>query len=143
MTHSSLPQRIEPISLAHKNANINGILSLSDLPRLADLLYQNEGEIEVTLTFGKDQKNFYYIKGHITTELSLKCQRCLEPIYFKINTDFNLSPIKEDKLAETLPAVYEPILLVDKTLSVSDIITDEIILNLPMVAKHDLMCAVK
>lgn len=143
MTNLSLPQKIEPISLAHKSANLKGTISLSELPRLTDLLYQNDGVVEVALSFGKDHKNYYYIKGHITAELSLKCQRCLEPVSYKINTDFNLSPIKDVKMAETLPEHYEPVLLNDKTLLLSEIIEEEIILNLPMVAKHDLMCAVK
>ena len=144
MTNQPLPQKIEPILLANKGASIKGTLSLKQLSRLSEQLYQCDGDVEVTLSFGKDHKNFYFIKGNITTELSLKCQRCLEPVSYKINTDFNLSPIHDDKMAETLPKHYEPVLIVDKTLLVSDLVEDEIMLNLPMVAKHNLdICAVK
>ncbi len=144
MTNLLLPQKIDPISLANKNACMKGTLLIKDLLRLSDLLFHSDGEIDVTLSFGKDHKNFYFIKGHINAELSLKCQRCLDSVIYKINTDFNLSPISNDKIAETLPGHYEPVLLMDKTLLVADIVEDEIILNLPMAAKHELnMCTVK
>ena len=141
MTNQPLPVKIDPIFLANKEATLQGTLTFKQLPRIRDQLYDSEGEVAVTLHFGKDHKNFYYIKGTISTELSLHCQRCLKPVIYKITSDFCLSPIANDKSAELLPSHYEPIMMVDKTLQIADLIEDEIILNLPMAVKHDTMCA--
>lgn len=141
MTNQILPIKIDPLFLANKGASLQGTLNLQQLPRICDQLCESNGEVAVTLHFGKDHKNFYYIKGTITAELSLPCQRCLEPVIYKINSEFCLSPVKDDKAAAGLPSHYEPLILVDKTLIIADMIEDEIILNLPMVAKHDTMCA--
>lgn len=143
MTNTPLPHKIDPITLAHKGASLSGTLSLHELLRVFNLLCLGDGEVHVKFEFGKDLENFYFIKGHLLTELSLQCQRCLQPVNYKIDSDFCLSPVKSDKEAANLPGDYEPLIMTEKTINILDIVEDELILNLPIAAKHDTVCSIK
>lgn len=141
MSEQQLPEHIEPIKLAHKGARLHGTMSLKLFPRLAKELNQNKGEVKVTLIFGVDEERYCYLKGHIDTELSLQCQRCLEPLQYKIASDFCLSPVVDDKAADKLPDRYDPLMMTGNSLSLVDLIDEELLLNLPIAVKHDENCS--
>ncbi len=143
MTQIPLPHKIDPITLAHKGASLTGTVALHELPRVFKQLCLGDGEVQVVFEFGKDLKNYYFIKGHIVTELSLQCQRCLQPVNYKIESHFCLSPVKDSKAAADLPSDYEPLIMTDKTISILDMVEEEIILNLPIAVKHDTVCSIQ
>lgn len=143
MTNLPLPHKIDPITLAHKGASLTGTLFLHEMLRVFNQLSLGDGEVQVQFEFGKDLKNFYYIKGHLLTVLTLQCQRCLQPVNYKIESNFCLSPVRNDKEAANLPGDYDPLIMTEKTINILDIVEDELILNLPIAAKHDTVCSIK
>jgi uncharacterized protein len=136
-----LPNFIDPLLLADRNANIEGELPVSSLERVAGLLSNDAGNVSVKLFFGREGK-LATIDGHISAVLALKCQRCLEPLEWPISSDIKLGIINTLERANNLPEGYEPLLLIeDGKIPLTSIVEDELLLILPSIPKHQDDCA--
>lgn len=137
-----LPNLIDPMLLADKNASVEGQLSSSGFDRLADLLFSDVDNIDVKLLFRKNGR-LATIEGHISAILPLKCQRCLESVEWPVSSDIKLGVVNSLEQANKLPDGYEPLLLFDENkIPLKNIIEDELLLNLPSVPKHQDNCLV-
>lgn len=151
MQHQKLPISINPTRLAEKEATLAGVLSLANMPRLKDLLAETTGEAAVTMHFGYDESHTAYIHLTVNVTLLLICQRCMENFSYPMTIDVLLNPIIETekmpkkqehaKPATKLPLqsqnqAYEPLIMESETIILQDIVEDEIVLNLPLIAKH-------
>jgi uncharacterized protein len=137
-----LPELIEPLLLADRNADIEGDLPLNRLDRMADLFSDSVGNVVVSLIFGRKGK-LATVEGHISTVLALQCQRCLETVEWPVSSDFKLGIVNSLAQADILPAGYEPLLLVDEEkIPLKNIVEDELLLCLPDNPKHQHDCAV-
>lgn len=138
----SLPTFINPQRLAENRAKIHGQVLVAELNRLNELLADNSGIVTVDLKFGKDEQKFIYITGILQTTLHLQCQRCLQIMEYSIETTVSLSPVANDAVNKDLPDQYEPLLLEEEQISLLALVEDELLLNLPMIPKHeDINCA--
>lgn len=91
-----------------------------------------------------DEQKSAYLKGHTHTKLKLHCQRCMEPVVYEIMSDFVLGIVSTLEEADALPDHYEPALTREGSLALRELIEDELILNLPIIPKHELdECKVK
>ncbi len=137
-----LPKFIDPLLLVDKNACLKGKLPLSTLDRVRELLVNDEGEVSLTLHFGKEGKQAV-IEGHISAVLPVKCQRCLEAIEWPINSDIRLGIVSSFAQADKLPESFEPLLVTDDgKIALKNIVEDEILILLPDIPKHSENCAV-
>lgn len=144
MISNQLPKQIHPLQLALHNAVLKGSINIAELIRLADLLWDDKGVIEVDLHFGRDEEHFYFIKGTLQGHLHLTCQRCLQAMDYPIQVTIGLSPAANEEAARSIPAKYEPLILEEDVVSLASIIEEELLLNLPLVAKHPPKeCAIK
>lgn len=136
-----LPKEIDPFRFAHSGRELEGRLSLADLPRLAELLHDTEGTVQVTMRFGIDATGVPYVQGHFEATLSLTCERCLQAMTVPLEIDSMLALIRHEKLAETLADHYDP-WVVDETgiVNPATMVEDELILALPLVPRHDYDC---
>ena len=136
-----LPQFIDPFLLAEKNATLEGKIPLSSLGRVRELLVNDEGEVAIKLLFGKEGR-YAKVEGHITANLAVKCQRCLEAIEWPVNSDIKLGIVSTLDQANKLPESFEPLLISDEEKTpLNDIVEDEILLLLPDIPKHPTACA--
>lgn len=133
--YNELPSEIDPFRLAPKGAKFAGSLELAELPRLSEVLNSAQGVAQVTLEIGKEDRQVY-IRGSITADLELVCQRCGEPVVYDINLDLKLSPILMDTQAVNIPSDYEPWVTHNEPISVRELVEEELLLGLPMIAKH-------
>ncbi|MDF2868405.1 MAG: hypothetical protein K0S11_1875, partial [Gammaproteobacteria bacterium] len=113
-----------------------GQLPLASLARINNLQEQQEGVVNLELNFFLDEQRLACIQGQISTEVWLTCQRCLEPYQQSISAKFILSPVTNDREAAMLPAPYEPLLVENTMVELAAIVEDEILLSIPIVAKH-------
>lgn len=134
-----LPEYIDPIALAEKRAALAGQIAVSDLERLTESLFSNEGAIFIELEFGKEDKVFK-ITGKITADLKLKCQNCLESLDWPIDLAVKLCVISKMDEADKLPADFEPLLFDVEKLSLKSLVEDEILLDIPSFPKHEHDC---
>jgi uncharacterized protein len=133
----SWPELIDPIRLADQEQEICGSYPLAALERLVPLLHQVEGEVSFRLRFTRDVDGRRIVKGNVSSRLCLTCQRCLMPAWFPVEREVLLGVVGDLAAADRLPSELEPLLLVEGATSVRDMVEDELILALPVVAMHE------
>lgn len=137
MSEKFLPEHIDPFRFAEQGLGLDGIVKLADMPRLSSLIVNKDGNVSVKLNFGIDEQGVIFLKGHLETTVVLQCQRCMEPLIHEIMSDFALGIINTLDEVNTLSAVYEPAIATDGSLALRDLIEDEVILNLPIIPRHE------
>ncbi len=136
----TIPVQLNFMQKAKNGFEIQGKWPLNQLKRLNEVLVSDQGEVEVELKFGKAGP-IPYIEGHITAELQLKCQRCMQAMSYTVDSDFKLGMVLNEEQIERLPDEYEPYLVEDDSNFVGDMLEDELLLALPLVAMHDFDCS--
>lgn len=118
-----------------RNASFSGDIPLTKMPRLASLVIQDNAIISVSFEFGSSAYQHAAIKGHYKAELSVECQRCLEPMAQAIDQDFELliDASEEDIQSFEVDTVYTS----EGYLDVFEVIEDELILALPIISMHE------
>lgn len=133
-----LPKTIDPIRIAKQGAHLEGQLSLHQCERLQAICDQADLQAQVTMDLNTDIKaNLPYIRGNIAATVNMICQRCNKPMQYDLDIPFLLSPTTSEKQSKNLPSEYDPLVVHDEQVIVSEMIEDEILLALPMVVKHD------
>lgn len=130
-----LPEFIDPLALAERRRQFKGSLLLSKMPRVRELLLEQEGEVEFELRFEKDGK-IAAVVGAVEAELKLQCQCCLGVLPWPVRSQVRLGVVKSLAEADLLPESYEPLLLEEDTISLVDIVQDELLLALPAIPQH-------
>ena len=133
-----IPSSIDPFRFAANQRLCSGQLQLKDLPRLKDLVQSDELIASFELQFAKDDQGLACITGRIDTSVDLLCQRCGQIVQINLNLSPCLAAIFSDKQAPSLPEQYEPLVTKGEPVMLAEVIEDEILLNLPMIAKHPL-----
>lgn len=133
----TLAVKLNPKHFAIRHGHLDDTSALSEFPRLADLLANDEGVVNWVLDGYLDEKKRIVLTGSIVGQLPLRCQRCLNSYNHEIKFSFRVSPISEEKMATQLPEGYEPLLLEEEELSIADLLSDEIILALPLIGRHN------
>ncbi|CAK0772064.1 23S rRNA accumulation protein YceD [Gammaproteobacteria bacterium] len=123
--------------LADQGVEMSGSYPLTALDRLIPLLDQIEGEVTFRLNFTRDTNEHRVVKGKISACLRLICQRCLMPTLFPIEREVLLGIVEDLMAAERIPANFEPLLVENSIISVREMVEDELILSLPVVATHE------
>ena len=137
MFDERLPVHIDPLRMAETGRLLEGGYSLEEMDRLHDSLLDSSGKVAVSLEFGVDAEGIRYMKGRLQTELTLQCQRCMQAMQQPVDTAFALGLVRGNEAAEQLPSHYEPLLVEEENLFLRDIIEDELLLALPLVAMHE------
>lgn len=137
MFDERLPVHIDSFRMAEAGRLFDGEYSLAELDRMHDSLLDSSGKVAVSLEFGIDAEGIRYMKGRLQTEVTLECQRCLQAMKAPIDANFALGLVRNMEKAEQLPSHYEPLLVESDELFLRDVIEDELLLALPIVAMHD------
>jgi len=136
-----LPEYIDPLQLADKRGALKGQLPLKSLDRLAEMLVNDTGTINVELFFGREGR-LVKVDGHIKTVLELECQNCLKAVNWPIDCTIKLGVVTSIDQANRLPEDYEPLLVEEGKIPLKNIIEDEILLILPAFPRHQHTCSV-
>jgi uncharacterized protein len=101
------------------------------------------GDVEVELHFAINERNVPCVRGHIRTEVGLRCQRCMQDMSWPIDNQFELLMVESEAEAEQLGEECDVLLLDEQLQSISELVEDEILLSLPIVPKHEVgtICA--
>ena len=133
---SRLPERIDPLAMAEAGRAFHGDLDLAGLARLLPLLVNPKGGLEVDLLLDRDEAGVRFLRGRVSGQLELECQRCLGPMAFALDSEFLLGLVRGEEEAGRLPETYEPLLVGTEPMRLADIVEDEVLLALPIVALH-------
>ena len=107
------------------------------MSRLAEMLVDSEGVVDIELKFARDAQNLRILNGKLSGQVNLLCQRCLKSVKKTIDSEFHLGIVMNDEQAQNLPRTYEPLLVENEKLVLLEVIEEELILSLPMFAYHN------
>jgi uncharacterized protein len=131
-----LPDRLDLYAMAEAGRVLRGRVKLAGLPRVLPLLLSEAGELDVVLELGKDEDGTHTLCGSVTGRLVMQCQRCLESMEYPLATSFRLGLVFSQEAAGDLPARYEPLLLAREPTLIAEVVSDEVLLALPIVPMH-------
>jgi len=113
---------------------------IKQFKRLNESLLSDQGELVASLKFDRDGP-VPYVVGHVTTELQLKCQRCMSEMPYVVDIEFKLGFVQNDEQMERLSSDYEPYLLTTDENHLPDMLEEELLLALPLVPMHEFDCS--
>ena len=134
--HQRLPLEVDPIRLATRKERFQGTIPLKQMKRLVNALSCGDGEVYIDVEFSVDINQVVILAGQIKADAKLICQRCMGEMELPIALDFQLAFVRSEAEMERLPEGYEATLIDNKSMMLSDIIEDEILLALPAIPKH-------
>lgn len=138
---SVLPRQLDPRKFAQQRVSISGKVDVKTLERLKPLLANDhEGTISAKLQFGVDEQGIRNVTGSIIAELAMVCQRCLEPVLEPLEVSIKLGIVWNDEKAANLSKSWEPWILEEGQTDIYQMLEDELILGLPIVAYHSNEC---
>ena len=139
--NNQLPKVIKLFNFAKKERSLGGVYKISSLPRISEIARNKEDDVKVDLSFYLENNKTPCIKGIIDLNIILDCQRCLEALPIELKVDFKLAFVRHEQQAEGLDSSYELyVTKEEEELLTIDIITDEILLSIPMAPSHDFDC---
>jgi len=132
-----LPDHLDLLAAAGAGRVLRGRIALARLERVLPALASQDGELQVSMELGRDPDGVNYLAGTISGNVRLQCQRCLEDMILPLDVKFRLGLVRSEAAAMQLPGRYDPLLVTAEPASVADIISDEVLLALPIVALHN------
>ena len=132
-----LPERLDLLRDAAQGRAFRGKVPLSRMERLVEASVSAEGDAEVELTLDRDEAGRLFMRGWARASVAMTCQRCLESVDIPLAAEFNLGLVRGEQEAERLPESYEPLRVGRDPIDVAPLIEDELLLALPVVARHE------
>lgn len=132
----ALPQWIEVERLAEKGELIEGVFAVSALDRLREMGAAPEGEVNFALVFARDDQNRARVAVTIKGNVLLVCQRCLQPVRHELSGSAELMALADEAALLQLPGDVEPLLTGGQPIRLVELVEDEALLALPIVALH-------
>lgn len=137
MFSGPIPARVNHRKLATEKRKIEGTLSPKLLERFSEAIIKAEGDVEVQLSFRKGRKRSGLMVGKAKVEVSLECQNCMQPFSLPIEATYRHQLFEDPDQLQTLEDHEDGIVCSSEMVSTVDLIEDELLLSLPMVARHE------
>ena len=131
----SLSGVIDNLQFARDGGELSGTLSLGQLPRLAGMSCKTSG-VQFNLTGGRNRSGKPSIEVRARGRLEVPCQRCLEPMEFGIDVEVELELCADPVWIAQADDDIDRI-LVDREMSVAQLVEDELILVFPQFPRHE------
>ncbi len=140
--NTQLPKTIKLFSFAKKEVNLHGEYKISNVPRVSEVARNVEDNLKVNLSFNLENGKTPCVKGIIESKIVLDCQRCLDALDLNLKVLFNLAFVRFESQAEGLDKSFDVYVIgEDEELDTLNLISDEILLSLPMVPSHEFDCS--
>ena len=116
---------------------VDGKAALKDLSRVrAETTDQDDGEaVHAELLFFEDEQRRARFSGRIHGVLALRCQRCLDVFSYRLSADIAGVVVANDAAAASVPKADEPVLADGDMLDVYALVSDELLLAMPTIAR--------
>jgi len=131
-----LPIEVNPYRLIEQRRILNGDLSLRPFSRLQELTTHDKGSMTVELVFKKTDTGLPMISCSMNGTVPLLCQRCLQSFDYACDHEWQIILANSDAEAERVQEDYEAWIVEEDRIFIQDFIEDELLLSLPVIAKH-------
>ena len=135
MSSRRVPDLIDPVVMAARQQQLEGVFELSELSRIKASLADGFGTVSFQLLFHRDRKTVV-ISGDVDSVLQLQCQRCMQLMQWPVHSNVSLAVVSSMDEADRLSDAYEPVLLTETKLPLKDIVEEELLLALPVIPQH-------
>lgn len=136
MSHDPVPRHVDFRRCAAGDGQLNGSIALADLPRIRDLLAEDDGSVEIDLRCGTDDEDYRYIAGQVHAVLALQCQRCLGAVRVDLASDVSLAMVWSEAEMPSLPSRFEGLVVGTEPQDLYELVEEELLLALPLVPRH-------
>ena len=123
---------LEVDRLADGGAEVDFAVPLAELPGFATGV---AGNVTGRARFGRTQ-GLPVAELTVRGAATLECQRCMQPMSVPIDTIVKVALIASEADVARVPAELEPVLAPGGRISIGGLITEELLLTLPIVALH-------
>ncbi len=123
-------------TLVGTEAAVDFTIPLAELPRVSHELSATDGEAIGKVRFSRQL-------GHAVADLEVAaqpevvCQRCMQPMRWPIKVKSRIALVSDYAAADRVPEGLEVFLVEADSVSVRDLVDEEILLALPHVARHE------
>lgn len=131
---------IDSLDFAHNGRELRGIVPLTEMPRLQDMLATPDGKISYFVRGLPDKDGKPMLEVTVDGLCQLRCQRCLNGFPYPLKLFSRLMLARAGELNEFSVDENDEVdsIAADKHLDVMDMIEEEILLSLPFAPKHPL-----
>lgn len=128
------PDWIDPDKAAAAGREFNGTVPLARLSRLEGMIADpGDAEIGFRIVFGHDEQHQVRAEVSVSGRIPLRCQRTLKVFEHPVESRSVVGIVPDDRVAESLPEDYEPLLCRDNKVELIRLIGEEVLLGLPLV----------
>lgn len=123
-------------SLVGTETAMDFAIPLAELPRVSHELTSRDGEARGHVGFSRQL-------GHAVADLEVSaqpevvCQRCMQPMRWPVKVKSRIALVSDYDAADRVPEGLEVFLVEADSVSVRDLVDEEILLALPNVPRHD------
>lgn len=126
--------------LAEAAADIEFAIPLEELSGLRALRASIGGKVSGHLRFARE-RGFPLAQLTLSGRATLECQRCMRPVERVLDAQVTVALITSEADAARVPQDLEPVLAEGGRISVGALVTEELLLTLPIVPLHEDGCA--
>ena len=140
MQKVKIPNSIAPAKAALKRMTYDGIIVKGELTRLSEVADVLDDHVNVSIECGIDPQDLVVVQGTATANLELRCQRCGEGMQTQVEAKFVYTPVRHaaEESEDPIPDAYDEIELNEYgEISLFQLVEDELMLALPIVAMHE------
>ena len=137
MSDSPVPAYVDTRKIFLRQGNIAGFVPLEKLDRFRGLLASKQGSVFVELDFSTDDSGQRIISGHISANVVVICQRCLEPLGIALEDDIRLALLKDETKISSLDVELDPWICPDNKLDLASLVEEQLMLCIPIVSYHE------
>ncbi|MCS6948628.1 MAG: YceD family protein, partial [Steroidobacteraceae bacterium] len=73
----------------------------------------------------------------VEATVPLRCERCLRPMQWSVRSRSRLALVGDEREAARLDAGLEPVSVLQRKVRLLDLVEEEVLLGLPLIARHD------
>jgi uncharacterized protein len=134
-----LPKVFDGLAFAREEASVAGSAAVADLPRLAEVLADDQGRLDCRLSGSRDGEGKSWLMLEVSGSLDLVCQRCLQRLVFPVDIQARLllvqpgQPWPDEELVDD---GYDAV-AADREMVPLSLVEDEVLLALPVAPMHD------
>lgn len=129
-----IPTKLRVSSAATQAERFDGELPLKALPRLAELLADAGGKLEVSLQ-ASSLHGHVALQGTIGGVLPLACKRCGKSYGWPLHAEVDWRLVADEASEKALMQECEPLFVENDELPLREAIEDEVLLSLPMLPR--------
>jgi len=137
MLSDPLPNALDVRKAAARGVTVGGSVEPVNLPRFRSLLASDNGSIQAQLEFARDEENRPVVGLRVTAQVSVTCQRCLQPMPLELAGATTLGIVWSDDQARHLPRDLDPLVVPEEGCNLWDLVEEELILLLPPYSYHE------